>query len=164
MNSPYIGKFRVSQCFSANHTGLDLVGVDSKEIHSTVYGTVIRAGYENENNQKQGFGLRIVIKQNGSNKYFYFGHLSAIFVKVGQVVSVTQKIGIEGNTGNSTGSHLHYECRLNDNKKEYQNISSLSGIPNNIGTYDDGYRPSDEMKKIKIEIDGVTYSGTVKRE
>lgn len=40
MNSPYMGKFRVTQGYSQNHTGLDLVGVDNKTIHSTVNGIV----------------------------------------------------------------------------------------------------------------------------
>lgn len=46
MNSPYNGKFRVSQQFKGSaHDGLDLVGVDSKEVHSTVNGIVEKAGW-----------------------------------------------------------------------------------------------------------------------
>lgn len=167
MNAPYNGRFRVSQQYSASHTGLDLVGVDSKEIHSTVTGTVVRAGWENPNDHSQGFGQRVVIKRDGTDEYYYFGHLSEIRCKAGDKVKITDVIGIEGSTGYSTGSHCHYECRLSDQKAKHRNISTISGIPNAIGTYDDGYRPSDpatatsSTKKIhvKIEIGTELYEG-----
>ena len=48
MNSPYIGKFRVTQEYKGSaHDGFDLVGIDSKEIHSTATGKVVYAGWEN---------------------------------------------------------------------------------------------------------------------
>lgn len=163
MNSPYMGKFRVSQCFSASHTGLDLVGIDSKEIHSTVTGTVVRAGWENENNHAQGFGLRVVIRRHGTTEFYYYGHLSELRVKAGDVVKCTDVIGIEGSTGYSTGSHCHYECRLHDSKNYYQDICKISGIPNKIGTYDDGFsgRPENPETDITIKIGDVTYTGKV---
>ena len=55
MNSPYMGNFKVTQKYSDSHDGLDLVGKDSKEIHSTVNGIVEFAGWENPNNHSQGF-------------------------------------------------------------------------------------------------------------
>ena len=167
MNAPYMGRFRVSQCYSAAHTGLDLVGIDSKEIHSTVAGTVIRAGWENDADHAQGFGLRVVIRRDGTNEFYFYGHMSEIRVKAGDKVKVTDIIGIEGSTGKSTGSHCHYECRLNDNKAQHRNISTISGIPNAIGTYDDGYRPTNpapETKNVSITIDGVTWKGTLTKQ
>lgn len=139
MNSPYMGKFKVTQQFKSTHDGLDLVGIDSKEIHSTVNGVVERAGWENPANQKQGFGLYVRIKKDGTNERYYFGHLSKVNVKVGDRVKITQVIGIEGNTGYSFGSHCHYCCRNNASKSEVRNICNISGIPNALGTYDDGY-------------------------
>lgn len=166
MNAPYMGKFRVSQCFSAKHTGLDLVGIDSKEIHSTINGKVIRAGWENEKNHAQGFGLRVVIQRSSTSEFYYFGHLSEIRVKVGDTVKCTDIIGIEGSTGYSTGSHCHYECRLHDAKLYYQDICKISGIPNKIGIYDDGYKaenPVPNVRKIRLEIDGEIFEGEVKK-
>ena len=139
MNSPYMGKFRVSQQFKSTHDGLDLVGIDSKEIHSTVNGIVERAGWENPANQNQGFGLYVRIKKDGTNERYYFGHLSKVNVKIGANVKITQVIGIEGSTGKSTGSHCHYCCRNNASKSEIRDICNISGIPNKLGTYDDGY-------------------------
>jgi len=170
MNSPYNGKFRVSQEYKgATHDGLDLVGVDSKDIHSTVNGTVERAGWENSANKKQGFGLYVRIKKDGTNERYYFGHLSSIAVKVGDHVTIGKKIGVEGSTGYSTGSHCHYCCRNNSSKSEIKDISAISGIPNKIGTYNDGstskisvkYQVWDDVKNgwLPNVVNAETYAG-----
>lgn len=148
MNSPYNGKFRVSQQFKGEaHDGLDLVGVDSKEIHSTVNGVVERAGWENPSNPKQGFGLYVRIKKKGSIDRYYYGHMSELKVTRGQTVKIGDIIGIEGSTGNSTGSHCHYCARGNALKNLIRDISEISGIPNKLGTYDDGYLARLEAQK-----------------
>ena len=144
MNSPYQGKFYVSQgYYPSNHDGLDLVGVDSKEIHATQKGVVHFAGWENPSNHSQGFGQYVCIK-GVDGLFYYFGHLSKISVVAGQSVKVTDVIGIEGSTGYSTGSHCHYEVRKGFYKGAVViNVCSLSGIPNKERiTYDDGYRPT----------------------
>ena len=141
MNSPYYMKFKVTQTYKKGiHDGLDLVGIDSKEIHSTIKGKVIYAGWENINNKTQGFGKYIKIKKDNTNDIYYFGHLSEIYVKENDRVYITQVIGKEGNTGNSTGSHCHYCIRKDGIRGNDLNVSEISGIPNEIGTYDDGYR------------------------
>lgn len=144
MNSPYCGKFKITQGFKgAQHDGLDLVGIDSKEIHATASGKVVFAGWENSSNQKQGFGQYVVILADG--KYYHFGHLSEIKVKYGQQVKITDVIGIEGSTGYSTGSHCHYCIRTSMSPGTFLDVCTLSGIPNNEGgTYDDGYRPGQQ--------------------
>lgn len=141
MNSPYYMKFKVTQRYiSGTHDGLDLVGLDSKDIHSTVKGKVLYAGWENESNPKQGFGKYVKIQKDNSDMVFYFAHLSEIYVKKGDRVYITQVIGKEGSTGYSTGSHCHYCCRKNGVRGQDLNISEISGIPNKLGIYDDGYR------------------------
>lgn len=165
MNSPYMGKFEVTQTQHSQHDGLDLVGIDSKEIHSTVSGTVHFAGWENPNDHSQGFGQYVCIKA-ADGRFYYFGHLSEIRVKYGDAVKVTGVIGVEGSTGYSTGSHCHYCCRPQFAKGGALSISEISGIPNALGTYDDGYRPNatklePEKKQIKVtvEYDDHIYSG-----
>ena len=141
MNSPYYMKFRVTQTYKKGiHDGLDLVGIDSKDIHSTVRGRVIFTGWENVNNPKQGFGKYIKIKKDNSDDVYYFGHLSEIYVNVGDKVYITQVIGKEGSTGNSTGSHCHYCIRKDGIRGNDLDVSKISGIPNKLGIYDDGYR------------------------
>jgi hypothetical protein len=64
------------------------VGIDSKEIHATVSGTVHYAGWENASNPKQGFGQFVCIR-SADNKYYYYGHMSVIKVKTGDKVKCT---------------------------------------------------------------------------
>ncbi len=161
MNSPYNGKFRVSNLFSpSRHDGIDLVGIDSKEIHSTVNGTVERAGWENPADQKQGFGIYVRIKKENSNDKYYFGHMSRVTVSAGESVKIGDIIGIEGSTGYSTGSHCHYCIRGNGSKAEIKDVSVISGIPNKLGIYDDGYKAQlDASKKSVTEIAREVISG-----
>lgn len=155
MNSPYMKRFRVSQEFKKSHTGLDLVGVDSKEIHVVVAGEVIKAGWENPNNHAQGFGQYVKVRA-ANGDVWYYGHLSKILATVGQKVAVTDVIGIEGSTGNSTGSHLHIECRHNGDRAQTKDVSRLLGIPNAIDTYTDGYAERTEAQaKATSEIETV---------
>lgn len=168
MNSPYCGKFRISQKYKgAQHDGLDLIGIDSKEIHATASGQIVYAGWENPADHAQGFGQYVVIKA-ADGKLYHFGHLSEIRCKVGDSVKITDVIGIEGSTGRSTGSHCHYCVRTSMSPGSHLDINAISGIPNvEGGTYDDGYRPPAaapaEKKSIKVtvEIDDHLYSGLI---
>ena len=173
MNSPYYKRFEVTQEYKgATHDGLDLVGIDSKEIHSTVNGVVHYAGWENWNNHLQGFGLYVCIKGN-DGKYYYYGHLSELKCKTGDTVKITDVIGIEGRTGYSTGSHCHYCIRPQFCKGNAYNVSQISGIPNAKGIYDDGYRlpaqttitkATAKSITVEIEVDGKIYAGTLKEK
>lgn len=155
MNSPYMGKFRVTQTQHANHDGLDIVGIDSKEIHATVSGIVQYAGWENPNNHAQGFGQYVCI-YGSDGDYYYYGHLDKINVHSGQSVAITDVIGIEGNTGNSTGNHCHYCIRPQFRAGNAYSTPDRSGIPNALGVYDDGYRPTENVIT-RFEINGVKY-------
>ncbi len=131
--SPYKGKFRVSQEFKGTaHQGLDLVGVDSKSLYATIDGKVEIAG----NNDPNGFGTYVRLRGKDGNIYYY-GHMSSVAVKVGDIVKCGDVIGHEGSSGKSTGSHCHYEVRKTLNKSSYLDVCEISGIPNQIGTYSD---------------------------
>lgn len=150
MNSPYCGKFRVTQQYKpGTHDGLDLVGIDSKEVHATVSGTVHYAGWENPSVHTQGFGQFVCIRGT-DGLFYYYGHLSELRVRTGQAVACTDVIGIEGSTGRSTGSHCHYEIRGGFYKgAKVYDVCAMSGIPNvQGGTYDDGYRPGSAPAKL----------------
>lgn len=157
MNSPFCGKFRVTQQYKpGTHDGLDLVGIDSKEVHATVSGTVHYAGWENANNHAQGFGQYVCIRGT-DGLFYYYGHLSQLKVSTGQTVACTDVIGIEGSTGRSTGSHCHYEIRGGFYKgAKVYDVCAMSGIPNvQGGTYDDGYRPGSAPAKKEPDIKAV---------
>lgn len=153
MNIPYEGKVKITQKFTrGKHDGLDLVGIDSKQVRSTVNGTVEYAGWQNPDDHSEGFGYYVCIRfVTGSKyRYAYFGHLDKAYVKTGDKVSITQTIGVEGSTGNSTGPHLHYEVRDGFFKgANVVDINEFSRIPNvENAIYDDGWRATNsEMKE-----------------
>ena len=97
----------LTQDFHPGHNGLDFGIPVGTEVKSTMDGNVIYAGWND-----QGYG-NLVIVENGDYKTYY-AHLSSIPVSVGDSVSAGTTIGLSGNTGNSTGPHLHYEIRRNN--------------------------------------------------
>lgn len=148
MYAPHKGKFKVTQTQHSLHDGLDIVGITSKDVFATVNGQVEIAGWENVNDKKQGFGMYVRIRKSASNDRYYYGHLKEITVKVGQIVKAGQKIGVEGNTGRSTGSHVHYCVRENASKYQVKSTPAISGIPNKEGTYNfDGKTITDVRAK-----------------
>lgn len=87
------------------HEGQDLAGDYGSPIYATADGVITYAGWEN------GYG-RLVKIQHAFGIETRYGHLSQIRVDVGQKVSRGDRIGDMGNSGRSTGTHLHYEVRL----------------------------------------------------
>jgi murein DD-endopeptidase MepM/ murein hydrolase activator NlpD len=88
------------------HLGLDFRASVGTVIKSAGSGEVIGVGDTDLACPKASFGKWILIKHNNGLSTVY-GHLSAISVKQGQKVSVGDTIGLSGNTGSSTGPHLH---------------------------------------------------------
>ena len=87
------------------HEGQDLAGDYGSPVYATADGTVSFAGWES------GYG-RLIKVQHAFGIETRYGHLSQIRVDVGQKVSRGDRIGDMGNSGRSTGTHLHYEVRL----------------------------------------------------
>jgi len=88
------------------HTGIDLVGLESKDIYPIAAGEVIRVVKGDKS-----YGNYIRIQHDGYISHY--AHLSSILVFAGDKVALNTKIGVEGNTGNSSGSHLHLEVHKN---------------------------------------------------
>lgn len=86
------------------HTGIDIPKAKGTSVYATGNGTVIGKGYSS------GYGYFIEIRHAGGFRSLY-AHLSETFVNVGDSVRVAQQIACVGNTGVSTGNHLHYEIR-----------------------------------------------------
>lgn len=140
MISPYKGRFKVTQIKHKDHDGLDLVGIDSKNLYATANGTVVHADWEDPKDHKKGFGQYVVIRAL-NNDYYFYGHVSEFRVKSGQEVKVGDLIAVEGNTGRSTGSHCHYCIRYNRSKAAVRDVSAISGIPNELGVYGEIEKP-----------------------
>ena len=93
------------------HTGIDLAGPRGTEIKAADGGRVIAAGWDG------GYGYRVVI-DHGNGMTSLYAHCSSIYVKVGQDVGKYERIAAVGNTGNSTGPHLHFEIHVNGVRKD----------------------------------------------
>jgi murein DD-endopeptidase MepM/ murein hydrolase activator NlpD len=91
----------------AFHSGLDIASHYGDEIRATADGDVTQAGL------CAGYG-RLVVIDHGFGVSTWYGHLSGFNVQVGMHVKRGDVIGYEGNSGRSTGPHLHYEVRLNN--------------------------------------------------
>lgn len=95
-----------------NHTGIDVHAVIGTPVVTTADGVV-----STTQNSSSGFGKLIKVN-HGMGFVTYYGHLNKIGVKKGQVVSKGEIIGYSGNTGRSTGPHLHYEVRYGNKPVE----------------------------------------------
>ncbi|RKU16512.1 peptidase [Candidatus Poribacteria bacterium] len=87
-----------------HHEGIDFRAASGTRVYASKAGRVIFAG------RRGGYGKIVGIEHAGDFTTWY-GHLSRIRVKVGQTVSQGKVIGLSGNTGISTGPHLHFEIR-----------------------------------------------------
>ena len=134
-NIPLTGNFQVTCEYKRKgswacgwHTGIDLI-CDDDTIYGTCDGTVTKIGVD------KSYGNYITVKAP-DGKFHWFCHLSKVTCSVGQKISRTTKIGVMGNTGNSTGKHLHFEIRNSSNKyADNSNPADYMGIPNKVGSY-----------------------------
>lgn len=90
------------------HKGLDIAAPNGTEIKAAADGTVIHSG-----NKGNSYGNYIILS-HGNGVVTYYAHCSKLFVKEGQTVKSGDKIAAVGSTGRSTGNHLHFEIRLNN--------------------------------------------------
>jgi murein DD-endopeptidase MepM/ murein hydrolase activator NlpD len=96
---------RLTQPFRWYHKGVDIANHDGGAILASDAGTVVVSGWTNS-----GYGNHIII-DHGNGFQTLYGHLSVISVVNGQRVNRGAVIGQMGNTGRSTGTHLHFEVR-----------------------------------------------------
>lgn len=122
---PFLGNFVVTSLFgvrgqiktsegyaSTDHKGIDLVGQGDINVVACEGGVVKRAQYGN------GVGNYVWIATDSGYGTIY-QHLASISVSVGQKVTCKQKIGVMGNTGNSSGAHLHFGVATNSDFRSY---------------------------------------------
>ncbi|PTQ53297.1 MAG: peptidase M23B [Brockia lithotrophica] len=83
------------------HDGIDIAAPSGTPVYAFRAGTVAYAGWNG------GYGLYVRI-DHGDGVTSFYGHLSRVDVQVGQRVSLGQTLGLSGNTGRSTGPHLHF--------------------------------------------------------
>ena len=101
------------------HSGVDLAVPEGTPVRASDNGKVILA-----ENSGDGYGNYIILDHGNGFKTLY-GHNSALCVSVGDIVSQGDLIAYSGNTGNSTGPHLHFEIHLDDEKVDPERFLSF---------------------------------------
>ncbi|GIV82004.1 MAG: hypothetical protein KatS3mg051_1358 [Anaerolineae bacterium] len=104
VSPPIYARYRITQDFSWNHGGIDLAVPPGTPVFAAGGGTVIFSGWST-----WGYGYTVVIA-HGSTLSLY-GHLNGAFVGCGETVTAGQNIAVTGNSGRSSGPHLHFEIR-----------------------------------------------------
>lgn len=99
--------------WQSTHSGQDFAVPSGTKVVAAHGGTVVKAG-GNGAGDGPAYGNAVVIK-HGNGTFSQYAHLSRIDVKIGQVVKTGQDIARSGNTGNSSGPHLHFEIRKTPN-------------------------------------------------
>jgi murein DD-endopeptidase MepM/ murein hydrolase activator NlpD len=89
------------------HTGIDFAVPQGTDIIAVADGKISNA------NWGKSYGTQIVQKIAGQDTWVIYAHLSKSLVKAGDEIKKGQHIGKSGNTGNSSGPHLHFEARNN---------------------------------------------------
>lgn len=116
-----------SQYEAGYHSGLDVVSDGDKTIIAIRAGRVIRS-------QSYGSWGNYVVVQQNDGLYCIYAHLRERYVSYGSQVSEGQMIGVEGATGNATGTHLHLELQKSYyDPKSSVNPAEYLGIANEIG-------------------------------
>lgn len=89
------------------HTGLDFRAKIGTKVYATADGIVLKS----RSNYQEGYGNMIVIMHNYGFKTLY-AHMSEVYLKAGDIIPKGTLIGLTGNSGNSSGPHLHYEVKF----------------------------------------------------
>lgn len=105
LSSGFGGRKAPTKGASTNHKGVDWATPIGTAVMASCGGTVTKAGWGS------GYGYVVYIQHEDGRETRY-GHLSKVLVSVGQKVKQGQKIALSGNTGRSTGPHVHFEIRI----------------------------------------------------
>lgn len=106
LSSSFGYRSRPTKGASTYHKGVDWATPTGTAVYASCGGTVAKAGWGS------GYGYVVYINHPDGRQTRY-GHLSKVLVSAGQTVSQGQKIALSGNTGVSTGPHLHFEILIN---------------------------------------------------
>ncbi len=103
---------RITQYFGWRHTGIDIACASGTPVYAAEAGRVIKA----QGGWNGGYGIMVVLQHAGGAQTLY-GHNSRLYVRVGEEVAKGQTIAAIGNTGRSSGPHVHFEVRVGGYRK-----------------------------------------------
>lgn len=136
-SSPFGWRFHPIYHTQKMHTGVDLVMDSGTPLYATGDGVV-----HTVKSEATGYGRQIVIDHGFGYKTRY-AHMQEVILKVGTPVKRGDCIGFSGNTGSSTGAHLHYEVLYKDNQVNPANYYDLSMTPEEYMTMIRPYEKKD---------------------
>lgn len=158
------------------HKGIDIAtatALGNVPVYSVCNGTVVRSDFSGTSTT--GYGNVVIIKDDNGMGYL-FAHLHTRNVSVGDRVVIGQQVGLEGETGEATGIHLHFEMqdlRAHDwdyshDRSLYTNPADFMGIPNVEDTecYYDGtpiIPPTPDIKSKKHKFNFIFYNARKRR-
>ena len=137
------GKYKITSCVGertidgelSNHGGIDIAVSRNTPLYSWKKGAVVSTnnscgeGFYG-NSCGGGYGNYVIIEhisENGEKQYTMYAHMSSVNVSSGDQVSAGQQIGLSGNSGSSTGPHLHFEIRTGGT--EWSNATKQDPYP-----------------------------------
>jgi murein DD-endopeptidase MepM/ murein hydrolase activator NlpD len=106
---------------SSYHTGIDLSAPYMSPVHATAAGIVTYAGYRSD------YG-KVVEIDHGNGIATLYAHLHRYIVSVGQRVAEHEQVGFLGSSGRSSGPHVHYEVRVNDEPQDPEKFIGLARV------------------------------------
>lgn len=116
MRYPFDGTYEITQGFGkadaavkdlyAFHSGIDFALPEGTPVLAVCDGMIQQVGSD-----EAGYGNYVIVRPNGSVAGYLYGHLSKVAVEQNQYVAEGDVIGYSGNSGLSTGPHLHFEAR-----------------------------------------------------
>ena len=176
MQLPYNGRCKITTLFGMKgawacgwHIGLDMVGLTDKNVRAIADGTITGL-----NVHGSSYGNSVEIK-HADGKVSFYAHLKTVKVRKGQSVKSGDEIGVEGATGNATGSHLHLEIHQGAYKYPAKGTSPAScpwlldpcevlGIEKKLGEVEEMVQLSKVSLILpngkKLSVDGVMIDGT----
>lgn len=116
------------------HNGIDFAVPIGTPIMACRDGVVHRSGWENPSAPKQGYGMLIMqrVAYGDAMYYLFYAHCNELLVGEGTFVREGQQIAKSGNTGRSSGPHLHLGARKHDTGQyfdmEFYGLGSLNGV------------------------------------
>ena len=176
MQLPYNGRCKITTLFGKKgawacgwHIGVDMVGLTDKNVRAIADGTITGL-----NVHGSSYGNSVEIK-HADGKVSFYAHLKTVKVRKGQSVKSGDEIGVEGATGNATGSHLHLEIHQGAYKYPAKGTSPAScpwlldpcevlGIEKKLGEVEEMAQLSKVSLILpngkKLSVDGVMIDGT----
>lgn len=153
---PYKGEVRVSSPFGwrtlsgkrVYHKGIDLVGTD-KTVRAVVGGVVGQSIIITDPTSRTSEWGNYVRIDGEDGRLYYYCHLAQRLVSRGDKVSIGDALGVEGSTGKSTGSHLHFEVRENGKSID---PTAIIGIKNIVGAV----REAKTQERTNYTVNGLT--------